>query len=271
LNHDEDVMGRMWALGQLSERRKDKSIADAEKEKIAGSIAASLAQDKFWGMRLEDVAALQDVPGDATRAALLAATKDTNARVRARAVQALGARKDPTLAGAYQALLNDESYGVIRAAAEALGQTKSASAYDSLAKLLDTTSWHDNIRISGLTGLAALGDKRSLDIALKYSAGGNSPQLRAAAITLLAAVGKDDPRVFPVVSEAFLRAASTLNFTLLGASGRALVELGDQRGVELLERAGQNLTSPRIRPLLQLFEQQLKQKAPGAAPKTPGN
>ena len=27
LNHDEDVMGRMWALGQLSERRKDKSTS----------------------------------------------------------------------------------------------------------------------------------------------------------------------------------------------------------------------------------------------------
>ena len=270
LNNDEDVMGRMWALGQLTERRKDKSTTDADKESIAKSVASSLNQDKFWGMRFEIAAQLQDTPGDAVKTALLAATKDKNSRVRARAIQSLGARKDPTLASTYQQLLGDESYGVIRAAAEALGQTKSPSGYDSLMKLLDTPSWHDNIRVAGLNGLAALGDKRSLDTALKYSASGNSGQVRAAAITLLAAVGKDDPRVFPIVSAAFLKAASPLNFGLLGASGRALVELGDQRGIEVFEQVGQKLGSPRARPLLQQLEQQLKQKAQVATPKTPG-
>ena len=160
LSRDADLMGRMWALGRLSERRKDKSTPDAEKELIAKSIAASLARDTFWGMRLEDAAALQDVTGDAVKTALMAATKDRNPRVRARAIQALGARKDPTLAALYQEALGDESYGVIRAAAEALGQTKSPSGFDSLVKLLDTPSWRDNIRIAGLSGLAALGDKR---------------------------------------------------------------------------------------------------------------
>jgi aminopeptidase N len=269
LNRDEDVMGRMWALGQLSERRKDKSTADAEKELIAKSISASLTQDSFWGMRFEDVAALTDAQGDAVKMALLGATKDKNSQVRARAIQALGARKDPTLASTYQTALSDESYGVVRAAAEALGQTKSASAYDPLMKLLDTSSWRDNVRVAGLTGLAALGDKRSLDIAFKYSSGGNRAQVRAGAITLLAAVGKDDPRVFPIVSEALLKSVSPLNLALLGSSARALVELGDQRGVEVFEQASQKLTSPRARPLLQQLEQQLKQKVQATTPKNP--
>jgi hypothetical protein len=47
-----------------------------------------------------------------------------------------------------------------------------------------------------------LQSRRSLDIALKYSASGNSDQVQAAAITILAAVGKNDPRVFPIISEA---------------------------------------------------------------------
>jgi len=270
LNRDEDVMGRMWALGQLSERRKDKSTAAAEKELIAKSIATSLAQDKFWGMRFEDAAALQDATGDAVKTALLAATKDKNPRVRARAIQALGALKDPTLVTTYQDALDDESYGVIRAAAEALGQTKSSSGYDSLMKLLDTSSWRDNLRVAGLNGLAALGDSRSLDIALKYSASGNSGQVQAAAITVLAAVGKNDPRVFPLISEALLKSVSPFNAALFGASGRALVDLGDPRGVEVLEQANQKLISPRARPLLQQLVEQLKQKAQAAAPKTPG-
>lgn len=270
LNHDEDVMGRVWALGQLSERRKDKSTSDAEKELIAKSIAASLALDRFWGMRFEEAAALQDATGDAVRDSLIAATKDKHPRVRARAVQSLAARKDPTLAGTFQQLLTDESYAVIRAAAEALAQTRSTSAYDSLAKLIDTPSWRDNIRISGLIGLAGIGDKRSLDIALKYAASGNSPQARAAAITLLAAVGKADPRVFQIVSETLLKSAAPFNAALFGASSRALVELGDQRGVEVLEQAGKTLDSPRTQSQLQQLKDQLKQKAQAATPKTPG-
>ena len=50
-----------------------------------------------------------------------------------------------------------------------LARTKSTSAYDSLVKLIDTPSWRDSIRISGLIGLAGIADKRSLEIALKYS------------------------------------------------------------------------------------------------------
>jgi len=271
LTRDEDVMGRMWALGQLSERRKDKSTPDSEKELILKSIASLLGQDKFWAMRLEAAASLPDAPGDLVRNALLAATKDRNPRVRARAIQALGALKDPSLADVFQQSLGDESYAVTRAAAEALGQTKNAASYDALMKLLETSSWRDNIRVAGLNGLAALGDKRSLDIALKYSSSGSSGQVRAAAITVLAAVGKDDPRVFPLISEALLNSAAPFNAALFGASGRALVELGDQRGVEVFEHAAEKLSSPRARPLLQQLLQQLKQKAQPATPKNPGD
>jgi hypothetical protein len=115
-----------------------------------------------------------------------------------------------------------------------------------------------------------LQSRRSLDIALKYSASGNSDQVQAAAITILAAVGKNDPRVFPIIAEALRKSVSPFNAALFGASGRALVELGDQRGVEVFEQASQKLISPRARPLLQQLVEQLKQKAQAAAPKTPG-
>jgi len=271
LTSDEDVMGRMWALNQLSLKRQAVNIAATEKETIAKAISTSLTQDKFWGMRFEDAAALQDATGDAVKSALLAAAKDKNPRVRARAIQSLRARKDPALVAVYQEALGDESYGVIRAAAEALGQTKDQTGYDALVKLVDTSSWRDNIRVSGLSGLAALGDKRSLDIAFKYSASGNSAQERAVAITLLGAVGKDDPRVFPIVSEALLKSTSPFNAALFGASGRALVALGDQRGLEVFEQASKRVSSPRAIPLMQQLEQQLKQKAqPAVITKTPG-
>jgi hypothetical protein len=102
------------------------------------------------------------------------------------------------------------------------------------------------------------------------SASGNPAQVWAVAIALLGAVGEDDPRVFPIVSEALLKSASPFNAALFGASGRALVALGDQRGLEVLEQAGKKLSSPRAIPLLQQLEQQLKQKAhPAVITKTP--
>jgi len=269
LSHDEDVMGRMWALGQLAERRKDRSTTDSEKESILKAVTTAVSEDKFWGMRSEAVAVLQN-GGDAVKSTLIAATKDQNPEVRARAVRVLGARKDPALANIYQQLLNDESYRVIRAAAEVLGQTKSESSYESLVKLVDTPSWRDTIRASGLAGLAALGDKRALDVALKYAATGNSRQIRTVSINMLAAMGKNDPRVFPVISEAFLKSASPLNLTLFNTSGRALVELGDQRALAVFEQAGQKVSDERAKSTLQQLTQQLKQKTEPATSKTPG-
>ncbi|HYG79510.1 MAG TPA: HEAT repeat domain-containing protein, partial [Pyrinomonadaceae bacterium] len=153
----------------------------------------------------------------------------------------------------------DQSYGVVRAAALALGETKSAAAYDALRKLINAPSWRDQVRASALAGLANLGDRRALDLGLRYAAGGNEPQVRASAITLLAAVGRDDPRTFPLVSEAFLRSVDTLNFPLGNAAGEALVKLGDPRGIEVIEQAVKKVNGPQIRGFIRQFQQRLQQ------------
>jgi hypothetical protein len=127
-------------------------------------------------------------------------------------------------------------------------------------KLVETPSWRDNISIAGLAGLAALGDKRALDVALKYAAVGNSASIRAASMNILATLGKNDPRVFPILSETLLKSASPYNAALFEASARALVELGDQRGLEVFEQAGQKVSLERVKSRLQQLTQQLKQK-----------
>ena len=259
LTRDEDVTGRVWALNQLKTRLKAKETAEADKQKIVVAIASALGGEKFWGARSELAAALGGQHSAETRTALLAATKDKDARVRASAVGALAKSKDPELAGVYLPLLNDQSYGVIRAAALALGDSKSAPAYDALTKLVVTPPWRDQVRASALTGLASLGDKRALESALRYSAGGNDPQVRGAAITLLAAVGRDDPRTFPLVSQAFLWSVETLNFPVGSAAGEALVKLGDPRGVEVIEQGIKKVNSPQIQGFIRQFQQRLQQ------------
>ncbi|MGI8734949.1 MAG: HEAT repeat domain-containing protein [Pyrinomonadaceae bacterium] len=123
LSHDQNVLGRIWALGEMNTRPRAESVPQAEKDQLSTEIAKALTNDAFWGMRVEAALALSGVPGDAARRALLGATKDKKAAVRERAIMSLAATKDSSLAYVYKQFLTDERYAVIRAAALALGQT----------------------------------------------------------------------------------------------------------------------------------------------------
>ncbi|MBV9209522.1 MAG: HEAT repeat domain-containing protein, partial [Acidobacteria bacterium] len=260
LKNDEDMLGRMWALYELAGRAKDKTLAEAERQRIADGIGAALKGDKFWAMREEAAEALSGVAGEEARAALIAATKDADARVRTAAVETLAASKDPSLANLYIAMLSDRSYATIGAAAHALGETKAAGAFDALSKLAGVASWRDTIRASALNGLAALGDARGLELGIR-SAGGDNPRgVRLAAIALLSAVGKDDPRVFPIISEAFTRAISSGSSSLTTATARALINLGDQRALQVFQDARTANKRPEFQFLINQFERQLRQK-----------
>jgi aminopeptidase N len=260
LSNDQDVLGRLSALNQLFSRLRDKATADADKQKITGSLISTLSGDKFWGVRMEAASMLGHAPGEATRQSLIAATRDQNAKVRVAAIGALMAARDPQLASLYTELLNDQSYSVIRSAAIALGLTKSPTAYAALVKLINLLSWRDNIRFAGLAGLAALEDRRALDFGLQYAQGGNPLQVRAAAVALLGGVGRDDERAFAQIKEVFLLGVSKPNFSLAGEAAGALVRLGDPRAAEIFAEARKKTNDPRLQSLIEQFEHRLKQK-----------
>jgi aminopeptidase N len=238
LAHDQDVLGRVWALQQLAAKLNNEATTAADKQQIETLLATALANDKFWGVRLEAAFSLNNARGDAARAALIAATKDTKSRVRARAIRSLSSSKDASLSMVYLQAINDQSYAVIGEASRALGQTKSADAYTELVKLIDAQSWHDTIKASGLAGLAALGDKRAMELGFKFVAVGNPPAVRAAALSLLSAVGKDDPRTFPLVSDMLKRAFEKGSFSQVRGAVDAFIALRDPRGVEVIEGLG---------------------------------
>ena len=267
IEHDQDVLGRVWALKELNAQRKQASAASADNDAIAQTIAKAATSDRFWAIRLEAVAALAEAADETGRNALLVATKDRESRVRAKAITSLAASKDPKLAPVYQQLLNDQSYAVIKAAALALGQTKDASAFSTLTRLVDEPSWHNNIRVSALSGLAALGDKKAVDVAIKYAGQGDYPQVRVAAAKLLGAVGKDDPRTFSVLSSTLEEAVDRTNFALLSAAAESIVSIGDPRGVELLERLTKATTNSQYATSLGRYQERLK-KAVAAGDKS---
>jgi aminopeptidase N len=242
LNQDDDVLGRVWALGQLA-GRANTSVDEAQKHTIALELSKTIRGDKFWGVRFEAAAALVNLKDASVRDALIAATADRDARVRARATISLASFKDPSLAGLYERLLNDQSYGVIRAAATALGATGSPGAYQALTRLLEVTSWRDNIKASALAGLGALGDKRALDLALRYAERGNSPQVRSAAISVLGDLGGGDPRAFQLVSDTAIKAFASGNSSLGITAAEALASLGDPRGLPVLDQIRQTASN----------------------------
>jgi aminopeptidase N len=265
LTRDEDVTGRLWALAQLSNRLKDKATVDAERQKIVAALGSALGSDKFWGVRVDVAAVLGGVQdAAAARTALLAATKDKDARVRTSAINALAKSKDPTLASVYQQLLNDPSYTTISAAANALGETKSPDAYDALVKLINVPSWHDQIQAYGLSGLARLEDKRALETGIRYASGGQS-QVRAAALRVLGTAGKGDERAFQIVSKALLGAASRQDFQIASAAADSLVKFNDPRGIEILEQGVKASNSQQFQGFLRQFQQRLRQPAQPAA------
>jgi aminopeptidase N len=235
LRNDKDVLGRIWALSQLAARMKDEKTVAADRETIRAAVAEAATKDQFWGARANATSALGG--SKESKDALVAATKDSNATVRVLAVNSLAATKDPALATVYLALTNDRSYQVIRAASIALGQTKSPAAYETLVKLIDQSSWRDTIRASALSGLAELGDKRALELGFKYAAPPNRFGVRASALALVANTAKDDSRTLPLMTAAINEGIENQNFQILTAAGNGLVQLGDARGVAIIEEA----------------------------------
>lgn len=270
LANDSDLPGRLWALNQLRPRLLDKATTAKEKQEIADALALALTRDKFWGLRLQAAMALESMPGKESQTALRLALKDKNAAVRAQAITSLSAANDATLAGTYEEMLVDPSYEVVKAAALALGKTKSAHAYGALEKLLTVASWRDTIRTAALRGLAMLGDPRSRELALQYSQKSYPISVRAGGIALLGAVGRGDPNAYPLITAAFLQAFMIENRELGFAASEALVNVCDARGLEFLSAIAKKVEDPQGQAFVSDLSQRLQKCVTEEARKAPG-
>ena len=270
MTNDKDVLGKRWAMGELVKRAEG-----ADKAKIMTALLNTAERDKFWRLRAAAISEIADMsvpqvpPGQAAPAAKIdAATaqavqrlaKDTQAQVRLGAISLLGATRDAKYADLYLSLLNDRSYGVIDAAATALGATKDAKAYDAFMKLTTTPSWRNRIQIAGLRGLAALEDKRALEIGLKAAGDKTLPlNVRMAALSIVGAAGKGDPRAYPLIFESFKKSLANNDFQGLFDGVQAIIALADPRGQEAFDLMREKFKNQaNILGFVNFFEQQFK-------------
>ena len=291
LKNDPDVMGRMWALGELRTKSRAADVSDADKQKALAALSAVIASDKVWQIRRDAVnalappapqgagAILASINGNMpkpnfspeTTNILLAAAKDQRANVRAAAISQLGRLRDVKYADTFSAALNDRSYSVIEAAANALGATKTPTAYDQISKLLDQNSWRDRVRIAGLNGLAATGDKRAMEIGFKHTDKAFAPNVRTAALGVLAETGKGDERVFPLVFESFKKSLESNDFNGIFSGLVSFIKLGDARAQQAFDLAKDKFKNQAgLMNFVSQFEGAFKQ-ATGGANKTPAS
>jgi aminopeptidase N len=177
LVNDDDVLGRIEAVDVLSQRPADRAALDA--------IIRSTRNDKFWGVRARAVNAIGEWGSDESRAtiapmrsvtnALVAATRDPDARVRESAATALG-RLPLSGTGARDIVIRlrelartDPNY-IVRGAALASDIRLEKNAALPLAKQLMTPDlWDDVIRGPAINALKVVGTPEALALAQQYA------------------------------------------------------------------------------------------------------
>jgi hypothetical protein len=70
-----------------------------------------------------------------------------------------------------------------------------------------------------------------VDLGIKYQSAPNPANVRSAALSLIAAAGKSDPRAFEIIRTALNDAFERRSFGLMTGAAEALVTIGDERGL----------------------------------------
>lgn len=227
LQHDDDVIGRAEAVSLLRART-------AQPEAVAALVDAA-QHDKFWAVRPRALGALQDLTSDSTaRAALLAATRDPDARVRQTAASLLGEFGESVRTRLKQLATSDSSLFVRGAAVGALARNAGNEAMPVVQAFLGQNSWQDMLRGRALNALNFINTPEAYTTLLPYITTGNSRNARTISIPIL--VRKAAPlnkqtelakTLEPLLDDA--------DFQVRTAAAEALGSLGQQSSVAALE------------------------------------
>ncbi|MFZ0924735.1 MAG: M1 family aminopeptidase [Candidatus Acidiferrales bacterium] len=187
---DPSMMSRLWAVQQLG-ASTNASAHGTTDARVAG-LARVLGADEFYAVRAAAATSLGNMETEHAKAALLSALKQPDSRVRTAAVEALGNfSKDHAV---YDALINilhnDASYAAEAAAAEDIGKSGAADAFDVLqAEAAAKPEVH--VMQATLAGLAATKDPRAVAILLAQAQPGVEERIRLSALAGLAGL-KDE-------------------------------------------------------------------------------
>jgi aminopeptidase N len=146
----DDVVGRLLAIEQLSNKKDKETIA---------KLNQALNNDPFYGVRLEASKALRSIHSDETLEALLASTKQSDARVRRQVVGDLGGfYRDTACESARKALEAEKNPDILASAIRSLGAYSKPETRDALLKYLDSESFRNELASAAVEAMRAQDD-----------------------------------------------------------------------------------------------------------------
>jgi len=165
--------------------RATRHLAASKDDADKTLLAASLASEKFWGVRIELASALAMVGGNSSRDALLQTLHDSDPKVRRACIDGLRRfAADATIAVAMKEILNkgDATDSVEGAAMSAYAKHAGKEGVALLAAYLAKPSINDNLRTSALIALGDVQDLAVLDALLDMAQPGHPRRARGAAL-----------------------------------------------------------------------------------------
>jgi aminopeptidase N len=227
--------------GELADRA-DAAVALANLTKDDDAIAAvgdAMLHDKTWGLRTVAIEALGRVDTPASTKLLLEAldksessSPDAALLARYRIVSALNMSKDPAVAARLDVVAReDKSYRARAAALEALGHAKTPTAFATLSSAVAGDSPDNFLRNAALRSFGSLGDDKAIPILREWVALGKPVPSRAAAISSLGQLDKDNPAITQLLTTYLAEP----HFSIRIAAITALGLRGDPSAVPALE------------------------------------
>jgi aminopeptidase N len=146
----EDVVGRLLAIEKLADK-KDQATVQKLKE--------ALNNDAFYGVRIEAASTLRSIHTDDTLEALLASTRQPDARVRLRVVDEIaGFYRDTAYASARNVLENEKNPAIVSAAIATLGNYAKPEVQSLLLKFLNSESYRNQLAVSAIEAMRSQDD-----------------------------------------------------------------------------------------------------------------
>jgi len=150
LEDQSDVVGRLLAIEAL--KSKDDADTVARLKKV-------LQDDPFYGVRIEAAKALREIKTEAARQALADSLRQTDARVRLRVVEDLGAFFHPEVGRALAAVLETEKNPEIRGVAiRSLSKYPGEATTKRLRVELDSQSYRNSLASAAIETIRQLDD-----------------------------------------------------------------------------------------------------------------
>jgi len=237
--HAPYVSDRLWAIGKLGEAK------GKNKPSAAGFIRQVITGDPFYGVRVDALDTERNLD-DAETVRLALHDKDPRVVIAAGAeVENLDHPSNAALENDLKTLAASSNPLIAQAALRGLGATKMPGAYAILVAGLNRHAFREPIASGALTGLANLGDFRSVPLIKARTAYGVNESERLDAISALGSISKKKPEL--AMNTLIAIAEHDPYFRARTSAVRALGGLNQKSAIPALQRVEAHDSEPGVR------------------------